>query len=698
MGNASLNITGLHRSFGLLLTWFTLMVSNALAIESPWVNSGEADVRVVSPAEGVESGGTLLIGVEIQLPEGWHTYWRNPGDSGEPVSLSWQAEGLLNASAIAWPIPERIPYGPLINLGYKNSVLLTQVLSFGDLTGVERVELTVSGRWLVCADVCIPEEASLQVSVPVVETIKLDPGLNTRFQNVPLPQALPLLTQATWDEPLLLKVSVDLPGLDQDRIKALYFLPFEADLVDLTQPPRFEFGPEGFAVWTRFVSHATRNYSGLLWYEEWVGDELIRSAVTIDVEGFQSENSGLNVFTAMLLAFFGGVLLNLMPCVFPVLSIKVMSLIRESSGSRSRQKLQGWSYTFGVVISFLLVAAVLIVLRHFGEELGWGFQLQSPMIVAGLSLIFLVLGFNLSGFFELTGGISIPGVPSNGASGAFFNGVLAVVVAAPCTAPFMGAALGFALVQPSYMAMLIFASLGFGMALPLLLLTYIPALMARLPKPGPWMEGFRQGAAFLMYATVIWLMWILIRQAGADGFAFAAVAGLLLTILIWIWVRFGLSRWLNRVILIALGVSSMASLSAIKPTEQNSGPDTLQLRSGAQALDSSIEFSAEALRTARAKGPVFLNFTADWCITCKVNEAVAIATPDTRTLFESEGITYMKADWTREDPLITQALADFNRVGVPLYLVYQVGLEEPLILPQILTPGMIREAFTTSRE
>ena len=678
-----------------LLVGLALLSPASKALESPWVNSGEADVRVLSPAEGVVSKGSLLVGVEIRLPEGWHTYWRNPGDSGEAVSLSWRAEGLTSASQITWPIPERIPYGPLINLGYKDSVLLTQVLSFGDLKDAEVIDLTLSGRWLVCSDVCIPEEASFQISVPVVGIAGNDPELTTRFQNLALPQSLPLLTTATWDEPSILQITMGLPGLDQDRINGLYFLPFESDLVDLTEAPRTQFGPEGFSVWTRFGSEPATDYSGLLWYEERVGGALIRSAVIIDVPVPKSQGSTLTVLTAMLAALLGGLLLNLMPCVFPVLSIKVMSLIKESSSSRTRQRLQGWWYTLGVVISFLLVASVLIGLRYFGEELGWGFQLQSPMIVAGLSLIFLVLGFNLSGFFELTGGISVPGVSDSGALGAFLNGVLAVVVAAPCTAPFMGAALGFALVQPPYVALLIFASLGFGMALPLLLLTYIPALMSRLPKPGPWMESFRQGAAFLMYATVIWLFWILIRQAGPDGFVFAAVAGLLLTVLIWIWVRFDANRWLNRLILLVLGFCSLASLSAIEPINQSVAGGSIKNRNVSQAPTQSIAYSTAALNAARARGPVFVNFTADWCITCKVNEAVAIATPETEALFESNDITYMKADWTREDPDITQALAQFDRVGVPLYLAYREGFDEPLILPQVLTPGMILRAFSS---
>ena len=236
------------------------------------------------------------------------------------------------------------------------------------------------------------------------------------------------------------------------------------------------------------------------------------------------------------------------------------------------------------------------------------------------------------------------------------------------------------------------------MALPLLLLTYIPALMSRLPKPGPWMESFRQGAAFLMYATVIWLFWILIRQAGADGFVFAAVAGLLLTVLIWIWIRFDANRWLNRLILLVLGFCSLASLSAIEPINQSVEGGSIKNSNDSQAPTQSIAYSTAALNAARARGPVFVNFTADWCITCKVNEAVAIATPETEALFESNDITYMKADWTREDPDITQALAQFDRVGVPLYLAYREGFDEPLILPQVLTPGMILRAFSSPED
>ena len=374
------------------------------------------------PNDGIVSNESVLIGVEIRLPKGWHTYWRNPGDSGEPVSLNWQAEGLLSTTDISWPIPQRIPYGPLINLGYKDSVLLMQELSFGDLMGAESVLVTLSGRWLVCADVCIPEEATLEVSVPVLSASSGDPRLSTVFQNVALPQSLPNLTRAEWEQPLVLKISVDIPGLDQDRIEGLYFLPFEPDVLDLTESPRVEFGPDGFSVWTEFTEAIETSFSGLLWYEERVGTEVIRSAVIIDVPDPSSRlhDSPLTLLTAMMLALLGGLLLNLMPCVFPVLSIKVMSLIREASGSQSHQRRQGWWYTLGVVVSFLMVAIVLIALRHFGAEIGWGFQLQSPIIVAGLSLIFLVLGLNLSGFFELTSNISVSGPTAGGGSWGIF--------------------------------------------------------------------------------------------------------------------------------------------------------------------------------------------------------------------------------------------------------------------------------------
>ena len=412
----------------------------------------------------------------------------------------------------------------------------------------------------------------------------------------------------------------------------------------------------------------------------------------IEVPSPNDNSGGLAFLQAILMALLGGMILNLMPCVFHVLSLKVLGLMAEAGGSQQAQRQQGWWYTCGVIASFVLIALVLMVLRAVGEQIGWGFQLQSPVVVALLAILFLLLGLNLSGFYTIGSGISVNVGPEKGRLGALSSGVLAVVIAAPCTAPFMGAALGYALVQPPLIGLTVFASLGLGMALPMLLLSYSPGLLAVLPRPGAWMNRFKEGAAFLMYATMIWLLWILIQQAGEFGFVLTALSALLVVFAVWLWQAFkptGLQRVL--LLLSVLGAGwAISQIAVLAPTM----PRPEQARAGDGGIQSE-PYTEALLRAAKAEGPVFVNFTADWCITCKVNEVVAIDTEGTTELFEALGVRYLKADWTLEDPKITAALARFGRVGVPLYLVYHRGSETPLILPQILTGEMIRQALQT---
>lgn len=677
-------------STGLALAWLVGVASWVQAAESAWVSSGMAQARILTPANGIVSEQVLEVGVELQLPKGWHTYWRNPGDSGEPVSLTWSGQGLKSSSTIRWPIPQRIPYGPLINLGYKESVLLTQRLAFGDLVGVDTVELTVSGRWLVCEAVCIPETKVLTLTLPVVEQAVLNQGLKTRFDQLPLPQRAAGISQTRWLGQTELEIRLNFPGIDLSRLEGLYFLPFEADVLDLTLAPTAVVEGDQIVLEVGFEDASRARYDGLLWLQEWVNGERVTAAFLIEVPSPQDGGGGLALFQAILMALLGGMILNLMPCVFPVLSIKVLGLVAEAGGSRQAQRQQGWWYTFGVVASFVLIAIVLMVLRALGEQIGWGFQLQSPIVVAVLAILFLLLGLNLSGFYTIGSGVSVNVGPTKGRLGALSSGVLAVVIAAPCTAPFMGAALGYALVQPPLIGLLVFASLGLGMALPMLLLSYAPSLLALLPRPGAWMNRFKEGAAFLMYATMIWLLWILIQQAGEFGFILTALAALLVVFALWLWQAFkptGLQRTLQ--LLSVLGAAwAISQIAVLVPT----GADL----ESASALSGGIQsepYTEASLQAAIAKGPVFVNFTADWCITCKVNEVVAIATDDTKAVFEELGVRYLKADWTLEDPRITASLARFGRVGVPLYLVYHKGSKVPMILPQILTGEMIRQAL-----
>ena len=679
-------------SRGLVLAWLLGVTPWVQAAESVWVSSGMAKARIITPASGIVSGEALDVGVELELPEGWHTYWRNPGDSGEPVSLTWSGQGLKSSSKIRWPIPDRIPYGPLVNLGYKESVLLTQRLAFENLVGVDAIELTVSGRWLVCEAVCIPETKVMTLTLPVVEQAAVNPELKVRFDQLPLPQRAAGISETRWLSQTDLEIRLNFPGIDLSRLDGLYFLPFEEGVLDLTVAPTAVVEADQIVLGVGFEDASRARYDGLLWFQEWVNGERITAAFMIEVPSPNDNSGGLAFLQAILMALLGGMILNLMPCVFPVLSIKVLGLMAEAGGSQQAQRQQGWWYTFGVIASFVLIALVLMVLRAVGEQIGWGFQLQSPVVVALLAILFLLLGLNLSGFYTIGSGISVNVGPEKGRLGALSSGVLAVVIAAPCTAPFMGAALGYALVQPPLIGLTVFASLGLGMALPMLLLSYSPGLLAVLPRPGAWMNRFKEGAAFLMYATMIWLLWILIQQAGEFGFVLTALSALLVVFAVWLWQAFkptGLQRVL--LLLSVLGAGwAISQIAVLAPTV----PRPEQARAGDGGIQSE-PYTEALLRAAKAEGPVFVNFTADWCITCKVNEVVAIDTEGTTDLFETLGVRYLKADWTLEDPKITAALARFGRVGVPLYLVYHRGSETPLILPQILTGEMIRQALQT---
>ena len=679
-------------SRGLVLAWLLGATPWVQAAESVWVSSGMAKARIITPASGIVSGEALDVGVELELPEGWHTYWRNPGDSGVPVSLTWSGQGLKSSSKIRWPIPDRIPYGPLVNLGYKESVLLTQRLAFENLVGVDAIELTVSGRWLVCEAVCIPETKVMTLTLPVVEQAAVNPELKVRFDQLPLPQRAAGISETRWLSQTDLEIRLNFPGIDLSRLDGLYFLPFEEGVLDLTVAPTAVVEADQIVLGVGFEDASRARYDGLLWFQEWVNGERVTAAFMIEVPSPNDNSGGLAFLQAILMALLGGMILNLMPCVFPVLSIKVLGLMAEAGGSQQAQRQQGWWYTCGVIASFVLIALVLMVLRAVGEQIGWGFQLQSPVVVALLAILFLLMGLNLSGFYTIGSGISVNVGPEKGRLGALSSGVLAVVIAAPCTAPFMGAALGYALVQPPLIGLTVFASLGLGMALPMLLLSYSPGLLAVLPRPGAWMNRFKEGAAFLMYATMIWLLWILIQQAGEFGFVLTALSALLVVFAVWLWQAFN-PTGLQRVLLLAsvLGAGwAISQIAVLAPTM----PRPEQARAGDGGIQSE-PYTEALLRAAKAEGPVFVNFTADWCITCKVNEVVAIDTEGTTELFEALGVRYLKADWTLEDPKITAALARFGRVGVPLYLVYHRGSETPLILPQILTGEMIRQALQT---
>ncbi len=675
----------------ILLTLF-IACSQVIAQPAPHVRG-----ELVSSVSQVAAGATFRVIFAQDIDPDWHTYWINPGDSGAAPSIRWDVPEGVTVGEFAYPYPERIAYGPLMNFGYHDEVRLPFDVSLpSDFDGTE-LALNGSGQVLVCADICIPQKVTLSLTVPVGPT-QVDDSRISYFDEaermIPTMLSVPSSFTATESE---ITLTVGLPSIEGDRITKVEYFPLAADVIDNPSEQLFQMTPDGLEL-TLVPGYGFEaeqaDFSGVLVIHEDVGDGVVSafefqgSAKTTAAVGNAAEVEETSLLTALVFAFLGGLILNLMPCVFPVLSIKILSLVESVHEEGESIRLHGWAYAFGVVASFVAIAAVLIALRAGGEAIGWGFQLQSPIVVSLLAYLFLVIGLNLMGVFEIA--LSVSDSEGKGYTGSISTGVLATVVAAPCTAPFMGAALGYALLQAPVTGILVFAALGFGMAVPYLLLCYSPALLSRLPRPGNWMVVLRQALAFPMFASAIWLVWVLGIQAGPTAMMQVLGGGLIIAFGIWLLQQSANIIWKVIAAALIIGALSIGVMQqpSTAPVAVASG-DSPATSSGSLAQP----YSAEALQAALADGPVFVNFTAAWCITCKVNELNALETTTVREAFKEKGITYLKADWTNEDPKITAALQEYGRTGVPLYLLYKKGAGEAEVLPQILTPSIVTDAL-----
>lgn len=680
-----------------------LLPLQLLAEEPPHVR-----VDLVSSVQTATAGDDFEVIFRQDIDAGWHTYWLNPGDSGAPPEIAWEAVPGIEISEFRWPVPKRIAYGPLMNFGYKDEVLLPFTVMVAEDFSGDTVTLNGSGRVLVCADICIPEKVQISLAVPIGPQPVVDSSVTQLFRNAAgsIPVQLPTKsTLMTTQEGLTLLTGLEVPP--GNRIESVAFFPKQPDLINNPAEQTFQVVGGQLQLMLQpgfeFEDNPPETAPGLLVITEEAGGMLVSSyeisPVVADSSSMPAESetaSGApSLLTAMLFAFLGGMILNLMPCVFPVLSIKVLSLV-EASGEGGKTPLShGLAYSAGVIISFVAVALLLVALRSAGEVIGWGFQLQSPLVVGALAYLFVLIALNLLGLFEV--GTSIMSLGSGGGdnshsfTSSFSTGVLATVVAAPCTAPFMGAAVGYALTQSMPVIMVVFAALGLGMAVPFLLLCVSPAILNRLPRPGPWMVNLKQFLAFPMLASAIWLIWVLGIQVGATGMMQIMAGGLLLGLGFW---ALGAGRtswqWPARVVLLLCVLSAGYLLIALPEPARPS----VALASGESsvtevAVDGVQAYSEAALAEARAAGPVFVNFTAAWCITCKVNEANALNRSAVREAFAERGITYLRGDWTNEDPVITRALEEYGRSGVPLYLFYRAGAERAELLPQLLTESIV---------
>jgi thiol:disulfide interchange protein DsbD len=695
----------------------------AVSASAAPVRTEHVEAELVPGATALQPGTPFPAALRLKLDPGWHTYWRNPGDSGLPTTLAWNLPPGLTAGGIEWPPPRVLPVGPLVNYGYEGEVLLpVEIAAAAAFASAAPVPLRARAEWLVCREICIPEGADLALSVPVAPSATPDPRWGEAIAR----------TRASVPRPLE-GWNVLATGHGQQIELALAPQTAESDPGDLHLFPLVEGKLEASGPQT-LVRDGTRLKLILPVASQRVGDfarlagVLTASngfrqgrAVSIDVPlggvvtagsptgvaatdaaaaslGAQANGAATNNLSlgaALVFALFGGLLLNLMPCVFPVLSLKALGLTAHGYDKDAMRR-HGLAFAGGVVASFWLLAGLLLALRAAGQQLGWGFQLQSPAVVAGLAALFFVIALNLSGVFEI-GRLLPSAVLGWNARNAYANdalsGLLAVVVAAPCSAPFMGAAIGWGLTTTPASAIAVFTVLGVGMALPYLALACFPAWRAKLPRPGPWMLRLKQLLAFPLYATVIWLAWVLGTQLDNDAVARLFIVLLLLAFSLWAWqtMRVGGARvW---------GWAALASLAGIVavgwPVAMAAWAGGGEPASNRTAADLGPwqPFEPERVRELTAAGrPVFVDFTAAWCVTCQVNKRLILNTDVVQEAFAKNHVALLRADWTRRDATIGRALAGLGRSGVPVYVLYRPG-REPLILPEVLQQHLITDAL-----
>jgi thiol:disulfide interchange protein/DsbC/DsbD-like thiol-disulfide interchange protein len=677
---------------GSLLLLACLLVGTFAHASPHSARTENAVASLRSDVDVVAAGQSFWLALELQPREGWHTYWRNPGDSGLPTTIEWTLPEGFTAGAIHWPAPEAIPYGPLMNFGYhRDHLLMVPITPPANFVAGAPITVQARADWLICEDVCIPEGADLTLQLVTGNT----PSLSTFNDDF-------IAAQREWPQLSPWTTRFQLQGNDMilqaattDIGTNLRFFPFQEGLIDAPGDQRIIIGDGrttlripmaevggagevgGVVDGVLVVTDAPSPTAYLISASQ-AAFPIPVAASNPTVEGDEAPTEALGIFTAIFYAFIGGILLNLMPCVFPVLSLKALALVNAGGETRQQMRREGLVYTAGILVSFVVLAGALMALRAGGETIGWGFQLQSPTFIGLLALVLFVVGLSLSGFFVLGGSIMGMGqsfTQKRGPVGAFFTGVLATVVATPCTAPFMAPALGYALMQPAALSMAIFISLGLGLAFPFLLISLVPALGNRLPKPGPWMDVFKQVLAFPIYATIIWLVWVLGQQSGIDAVA-AILAAMMMA---------ALGLWLGKQGKNAL-VKALAVLAFV-------GVIALAIFAGQQSQTPSTQkqaWSPERVDSLVAQGEaVFVNFTAAWCVTCLANERVAFSDTGVQQFMADFGIVYLEADWTRRDPVIAAELARFGRSGVPLYLYYSKTGGVPIVLPQLLTPGLL---------
>ncbi len=676
-------------------------------------NEVRAELMAWAP-EGVSAGKPVWLGLQLAHQPEWHTYWKNPGDSGLPTMLEWKLPAGIDAGEIAWPTPKKIPIGTLANYGYENTVLLPVPLTIAPGFNASQLDVKLKAAWLVCRKECIPQEGDFTLSIPLKSsTATNSQAFAATFAAAPRPLAGGNSDIQVGNDGMRISLA-GLPAALQG--KTLAFFPETGNVTEPAAPVKQSWQGDRWTAQVPLTPHRTESptvmplvvaFNDLAYRLEvpvtgsWPApaaavqippalDAALKANAAVGAAPVPPKSSGapLGLLAALVGALLGGLILNLMPCVFPVLAIKVVGFVQVKN--RADRAASGFAYTAGVVLSFVALGALLLGLRATGEQLGWGFQLQNPAVVAALAVLFTLVGLNLAGLFEF--GNFLPGRVANVQSknptvNAFLTGVLATAIASPCTAPFMGASLGYAIGLPAVQALAVFGTIGVGMALPFLAASLVPGVAGLMPRPGAWMVTFKQLMAFPMFGTVAWLVWVLGQQSGIDGAG--ALLGFLVLMALGIWALSlpGRARPVIATVSIALGALFVwaAAPNIIKPLALAE----VQASTAAGSADWQAWEPGRVEQLTAQGQSVLVDFTAAWCVTCQYNKKTTLSDSAVLADFAAKNVALLRADWTRRDPAVTAALSQLGRSGVPVYAIYKPG-RAPVLLSEILSVEDVR--------
>ncbi|MFL2700085.1 MAG: protein-disulfide reductase DsbD family protein [Gammaproteobacteria bacterium] len=625
--------------------------------------TGHAEVSLIK-TDNYQDQNKIHLGIRMDMDEGWHTYWLNPGDSGGAIEVEWNISNGNSISQVMYPAPHKIPYPPLMTFGYEDFVIFPLELFVNDVNDDINIDATI--KFLICSDVCIPENATITTSLGKIKT---DKELNKWINKVPKIN-LPNIVMHN-NENIEIRFSFN------EKIADIYFYPNQKDVFVYNSDQDLQREDNNWVLTVPLIDSAPNSIEGVLVINE--ESFIIRNNSIISSV---SKKHSISTWKAIVFAFIGGLILNLMPCVFPIISLKALSFISMGGSSNTKIRLHALNFCLGVIISFISIALLIVALQKTGNIVGWGFQLQSPLIVSSLCILMLIIGLILLLDIDIGSSLTRLGVIGNNETtyvSSFNTGVLAVIVASPCTAPFMGAAIGYAILQPSAITIPIFLFLGIGFSLPYLILALFPGLISRMPKPGQWMNYLKQFFALPMFGTALWLLWVFSLQTNLNSLIVLILTMLLISFMFWLNTK-DISKNIKTLSLSLILLAVISQLLSINKIESNDEVLVASQNIGLDNIETKLQTQNQAY---------LINFTAAWCITCQANEKLALSKPSVKKYLKDNDIQYIKIDWTNRNDEILLFLNKYERTGVPLYLYWKPGFEETKILPSILTEDLL---------